>query len=371
MKPSAALATLRQIACLGYEGRMVLPSLIETLRGYVDFDISSLVFVNEQYQPVDSYTGVTRRPDLHALYLSKFFARLETGAMLSSGDLLRSNDSFDSTTSYGRRYYNSDFYDIICRPVDLHHGIRLALRDGRRPIACLVLSRPAGSRPFLAADEKRLLKAREFLCHALSKTENVEEAPMTPSGDTGLIIVDVGGRIQHISSEANRLLQMAIQPRLPLDAFADACYQQAREFLKPLVRQLVAINAGVDRPAPAMHLRNAWGGFSLRGYMLKSVGTGTPALVGVQIARHVPLPLKLLGLERVQSLPEREKEICLLLAQGHSTPTIAQMTKRSPHTVVSQVRSLYGRFAVSNRNELLSLLLGPDGQVGPRSSSLH
>lgn len=350
---------------------MALPALIDALRGYVGFDISSLVFVNEHYQPVDSYTGVTRRPDLHALYLSKFFARLETSAMLSSGDLLRSNLVFDSTTSYGQRYYNSDFYDVICRPVDLHHGIRIALRDGRQPIACLVLSRPPGSKAFLAADEKRLLKAHEYLCHALSKAGNWPDDEMTPSGETGLIVIDLGGRIQHITSEAERLLRMAIQPRHPGDAFGGALYQRARDFLLPLVRQLVAISSGADRPAPAMHLRTPWGGFSLRGYLLKPVGMGVPPLAGVQIVRHVPVPLRLLGLERVQALPEREKEICLLLAQGHSTPAIAKLVKRSPHTVVSQVRSLYSRFAVSGRNELLNLLLGSQESATIQSSPLH
>jgi hypothetical protein len=35
MKPSAALATLRQIACLGYDGKTVAPTLIDALRTYV------------------------------------------------------------------------------------------------------------------------------------------------------------------------------------------------------------------------------------------------------------------------------------------------------------------------------------------------
>lgn len=371
MKPSSALATLRQIACLGYDGRMALPTLIEVLRSYVDFDISSLVFVNERYQPVDSYTGVSRRPDLHALYLSKFFARLETQAMLSSGDLLRSKLPFDNTTNYGRQYYNSDFYDVICRPVDLHHGIRIALRDGQRPIACLVLSRPAGAKPFLAADEKRLLKARDFLCHALSKTADWQDEATVPSGETGFVVIDVDGRIQHLTSEADRLLNMAMYPRSTGGAFDDAFYQRTRELLLPLVRRLTAITTGADRTAPAIQIRNAWGNFSLRGYLMKPVGTGASSLIAIQIARHIPPPLRLLGLEQVQSLPEREKEICLLLAQGHTTPAIAQLVKRSPHTVVSQVRSLYNRFGVGSRNELLDLLLGSDGPRGVHAGSLH
>ncbi|NTV95928.1 MAG: helix-turn-helix transcriptional regulator [Thiobacillus sp.] len=335
---------------------MVLPNLLEALRSYIGFDINSLVFVNEQCAPVDSYTGTTRRPDLHALYLSKFFVQLETRAMLSSSGLLLSHLDVDNTHLYGKRYFNSDFYDIICRPVDLFHGIRLALRDGRRPIACLVLSRPPGSKPFMAADERRLIKAHPYLCHALSVRGGIEPSAMVDSGEVGLVVTDAAARIQYLSPEAGRLLQMALHPRGALGEFY---YRRAQDLLRPLARRVAAIAAGADQPAPALHLRNPWGEFSLRGYRLQSVGDGMPALLGIQVARHVPLPLKLLGLASVQALPEREKAICVLLAQQHTTASMARALDRSPHTVISQVRSLYARFGVSSRSALFDTLLGP------------
>lgn len=341
----------------------MLPSLIETMRSYIGFDISSLVFVDELYRPVDSFTGSTRRPDLHALYLSQFFTRLETNAMLSSADLLRSDQLLDNTSAYGSRYYDSDFFDVVCRPVDLVHGIRLPLRDGKMPIACLVLSRPPGSKAFAAADEARALKARDFLTHALSRTQPSDDGAMAP-GETGVIIMSSDGRIQHLSATGDRLLHMALRPRMPSGAFGDIYHRYAQSALLPLVQKLNAIDRSSADAVPALYLRNHWGRFSFRCYWLNPAASGMPALISIQITRHIPLALKLLCHSQVQALPQREKEICVLLAQGHSTPAIAQQLKRSPHTVISQVRSLYNRFSVSSRNELLSLLLAPDESTG-------
>lgn len=355
MRTSAALSTLRQIACLGYDARTVLPTLIETLRSVAHFEISSCVFVDAQYRPTDSYHGTIRRYDVEALYLSKYFERLESKAMPSSGDLLRSAQDYDSTRAYGSRYFNSDFYDVICRPVNLHHGLRLAIRDGRRPIACMVLSRPRGDRPFLTRDEDNLLRARPYLCHALARISQEHEATMTPSEESGIVISTPQGDIQHMSAEADCLLRMAVPPRHP--GANNDYYQNVRDLLRPLALRLAERDTH-RQTAPALQVKSAWGRFSLRGYWLSPHPAGAPALVAIQITRYLPLPLRLLGLDAVRALPAKEKETCLLLAQGRSTTQIATVLQRSTHTVVSQVRSIYQRFNVSSRTELIDQLLG-------------
>lgn len=357
MKPSIGLANLRQLACLGYDGKLVTPALIEALRSYVGFDVCSLVWVDEDCRATDSYVGVLRRPDLHALYLSRFFGQLESEAMPPSSAFLRSNATFDTAERYGRRYYHSTFFDAICRPVDLFHALRVAIRDGSRPVACLVLGRPPGSQGFSAKDGVRMQKALPFLVHALSSHGELRDDKCVASGECGIIILDTSGRIQHVSHAADRLLRIAASAMVSPAAQAGEYYAVVRDWLRPVVGRLQAMDRNDETEVPLLRIRNGWGEFALRAYRLTALAAGVPGLVGVIVSRHIPLPLKLLGLPGVQRLPNREKEVCLLLVRGFNSTAISRRLDLSHHTVITYIRALYRRFGVAGRSELVAQLM--------------
>jgi DNA-binding CsgD family transcriptional regulator len=252
----------------------------------------------------------------------------------------------------------------ICRPVDIHNGIRLALRDGNRPLGCLVLSRPPGSRPFGREDERRLGLARSFLSHAIARREAVP--PVASGGKEvaeampALVIVNRQADVQYISPEAERLLRMLVwRPGLPAHEFVSDYVAMARRWFSPLIRRLTAVEAGKDyAAAPATTVRNPWGSFSCRAFFMHGMAPGVPSLIGIYLSRFVPVDLRLLGHPEVQALPQREKEVCLLLAEGHSAAEMARRLAISQHTVVSHTRSLYNRFRVAGREALLDRLLG-------------
>ncbi len=79
-------------------------------------------------------------------------------------------------------------------------------------------------------------------------------------------------------------------------------------------------------------------------------------LIGIVIQRQVPLALKLMESMRALELSARQKEVCLLLAQGKSHPAIAERLTVSRSTVADHVQKIYDKLGVRSHEELVSRL---------------
>ncbi len=69
--------------------------------------------------------------------------------------------------------------------------------------------------------------------------------------------------------------------------------------------------------------------------------------------------------KRLQTMPltEREKEIVLLLAQGHPNKEIASRCNITEHTVKDHLKNVYQKTGIHQRTALLARLMGVDGQA--------
>ena len=109
---------------------------------------------------------------------------------------------------------------------------------------------------------------------------------------------------------------------------------------------------------PLLAVRNSSGRYDLRAYRLHGSSERAHSdLIGVQIARQVPLSIRLLESPAVRALPPREKQVCLLLVEGLTTPHIASKMGISTHGVVQHGRSLYNRLGIHRREDLLPALI--------------
>jgi DNA-binding CsgD family transcriptional regulator len=59
----------------------------------------------------------------------------------------------------------------------------------------------------------------------------------------------------------------------------------------------------------------------------------------------------------VRALPRREKQVCLMLAEGEAPQIIAKQMGISSNAVIQHVRSIYSRLNINRREELLNALL--------------
>lgn len=82
-----------------------------------------------------------------------------------------------------------------------------------------------------------------------------------------------------------------------------------------------------------------------------------PSLRVVTVHREEPLPVKLIRQTEKLPLSQRQTQICLLMAGGHTYPAIARRIGISEHTAVTHSRQIYAKFDVHNRSELVLKLL--------------
>jgi DNA-binding CsgD family transcriptional regulator len=359
-KPSIAVANLQQIAMLAGPAEYRLPDLAEILRGYVRFDGFKMTWTDER----DRQAAVWHvSPDMAAgsescvVFNRNFYNTIENEAVVSSSDLLRGRKTIDNCTRYGPEFFDSELYASILQPLGFRHAIRLVLRGPDRPIGFLTLTRGDDEKPFSREDEDRLKGIEDLLTHAMARNVMQDDSHLVPASDTALLICDASGTVVDLCREARQFLSYIFAPGFALQDLVRNFAAEAKSWLRPLVRQTVNPAATRANRPPALYRRNQWGGFSARAYRMDAAEAGRFGLVGVTLTRHIPLPLRLMRLPVVRDLPRREKQVCLKLAEGASVPDIASGLAMSNHTANGHVASLYQRFAVSSREQLMLHLL--------------
>ncbi|MBA2408536.1 MAG: helix-turn-helix transcriptional regulator [Gammaproteobacteria bacterium] len=354
-----AEARIQQLCCLGLGGRMLMPALLEELHHLIP-SYSNVFFWTENDQFSNLYDENPIFPQIVPVYISEFYNRREREVFLSFTQSMRGErgaQGIDDLLKVEKTaFYRHDFYNLIYRPLNYRHFIRLVVRESTRALGRVHLCR-ADDREFTAQDRRRLAAIAPFIAHALTASGDLD-APLVESPDSGVIIAEPSGHIVNVSAQARQLLWMAS------GGDADTAYPsgEPRDLRLPegvcrLCRQLQGVfNEQEFTAPPVWQRRNAWGGFTFRVYWLNN-GLPEPAsLVGITIRREEPLPLKLL--RRMEQLPlsGRQVQVCLLLAAGHSLAAIGERLDVSKHTADYHCREVYARFDVHTRGELIGKL---------------
>jgi DNA-binding CsgD family transcriptional regulator len=175
--------------------------------------------------------------------------------------------------------------------------------------------------------------------------------------DTGLVIVNQAGKIQHIAERARKLLFLATHPQVTPRTTSHEVVRLPAESIQAC-RHLVAIFKGrqavVAPPVYAHH--NPWGRFVFQAYWLDS-GKPLDALIGLTIERQVPLSIKIMGRLGRFSLSRRQLQTCVLLASGYADADITRAMHMSLNTVLTHNRRISEKLNVHSRAELINKLM--------------
>jgi DNA-binding CsgD family transcriptional regulator len=308
----------------------------------------------------DSPDGAGTRP----LYMTEFHGRRGRELGGAFPDNARTQvgvqDRADAHGAIGvdmDRFLRSDFCNLSYRPSRSHWFMRLMVREGGtgRALGCVTLYRGPQDRPWSPADKRRLAGLAPFLAQVLGEASTGED-PLVDSGRRGLIIADRTGRVVHLSRPGLHLLGLAIDP----DFRQQGEVGQGGRLPAPLVR----ICRDIDRifsddptaPAPVYRHQNIWGGFRFEAQWLDA-GDRASGLIGITISHEEPAGLRLA--RRVADLPlsRRQAEVCLLMAQGHSSAAIAARLCMARHAAIPHGRWIYDRLGAHNRIEVVNRLL--------------
>ncbi len=359
VKPSAALASLRHLASLGLPPQMAVPTLSLLIGDLLPISNFTIGWFDEDCELRDMYSNQLAPAEIGQRIVSEYLNAREAEAYTPHRAFMQSTSRCDLPHTEPN-YYRTSFFDEIARPMDFGVMARFAVRDEGRPVAVLWLTRPVGDRDFSKRELLRMFEAVSYVEHVLLGAEQEAESESSVERDErGWLVADEHGSVQYLAEGTEALLHRAAS--IPRNgATMSRPYEWVRPMLRELARRVAALESGRRAATPSMTIRNGSGHYVLRAHRLDALTNRAENHVGVQISCRIPLALRLLESPRVRALPPREKQVCLSLALGRTASEIATAMGVSAHAVVQHVRSLYARFGVHRREELLPALLHPE-----------
>ena len=356
-----AAARFRQLSCLGLGSEQVIPALLGELHAIIPSHANTFFFADGAGGTANIHFENPGFAKLFPLYQQEFLER---------GDRQFEGLSFSEAarTQFGvhefrnavkveeNTFARSELYNLILRPAGNDTNfLRLVFREGPRVLGALCMWRTTGSGAWTPEEKRSLASLESFFVHALT-APTLDDVSLVDSGTSGLLIADAEGNLVSSSAVGRRVLFYATHARI-VPAYTDSERIVLPRPLVRICRDLARIYA--DDPAaiaPTYRCANVWGGFSFRAQWLNG---DNPALgqIGITVTHEVPLPVRLMRSVKQLPLSRRQSEVCVLMATGASSETVAEQLGISRSTAITHGRGIYDKLDVHNRSELLTKLL--------------
>jgi DNA-binding CsgD family transcriptional regulator len=363
---SAAIAEFRHLCALGLPSHEVVPQLLRHLHELIPSATNLFDWVDADGRIVDYYTEPPYLPEVARRYFDDFYNAREGEALPPYSAHVRAASGVRRAPR-SPRFYESEFYRQIWRPRGVHHCIEAVVRDGERPLGSVALYRRADEAEFSAAEVASLQALLPYFARALKGAGDYCGARAL-AAPPALVMASAGGAIRYASAEGRLRLALALHPCLNRRACGAACSGADEE----IAAQIASLAAELRlRPASgaSLHRTNRWGRFSLNAQWLESDSPAGEPLIGITVAHEVPLPLAIgAALVRLPLSP-RQRELCLLLAQGSTYAEIGARMGISEQTAISYARVACQKLGVHGREDLLRCLLLPAGDGAARPAA--
>jgi DNA-binding CsgD family transcriptional regulator len=252
----------------------------------------------------------------------------------------------------GGRYDRALRWTDVLGPVGIGDEIRVPLRDRHGLWGCLDLMRDAGDPRFSEEDRELLDALAPALAAATRRSAAVgafgpRPAPGAPAG---VLVLDDELDVRAATPAARAWLDGLLPPTQP---FADLAAPAA---VYTAASRVLARRGGYSPFGPARaRVRSVDGRWAL--VEAEELEGARDDMVAVTIREARPsevLDLRLLA----HDLTAREREVVALLLQGADTETVAATLFLSRHTVQDHLKSVFGKFGVRTRKEVVALLSG-------------
>ena len=352
MKPSSALASVRQLCCLGLPREALIAELLTAVQTVIPSTTNVFVGLGQNGLPCDVVPEFLIPEALEA-YADQVPRTPYTQAMLAKNiDVYRYQRIVDDLPNLWDDFYHSDLYNLVWRPYGQYHCLQALVRDERGPCGLLHLFRLRHSRPFSADEKVQLERLLTYIEHGLRAPVSAM-VDYADSGRNEMLILDAMGTLLHASAAARELLALACFPAYRIDT-GDTMPLPPE--IPQICRHLQFIFQGRNAPPPVIRHENPRGRFIFRAHWLDPLGAATGKLIGVTIEHQEPTVLRTWRALRAWELSPVQMEVCLLLTQDHSQEAIGHRLNIKPTTVKDHVRKLYDKLGVARRDELTARL---------------
>lgn len=332
----------------------LMPVVSELLKKLIPSFSLSMIRVDERCAPREHYSEYFDEAshDLFANAGAHFAARSSDPAAF--GNLLRNRRAVGTLVDTPSEYIAGATYQHLFKRNGIHHCLDIAMRDGTGPIGILGLFREEDAPKFTRTDVATANELYQHLVHACA-----QRAPGTlfDEVDTGLVVVDVRGRIVWASQEGRSWLEDAAvfsdrRPLVEQGVVPAACLALVQELLR--ARATSSKSEG-PRRVPTTTLPVAGGRLRLRAYALDA-HEDRSSYVGIQIALEMDRTLRVMRALEYAGLTPQQCRIAVAQWQGSSPPDIRARIGVTPSTLKSYQKDMYSRLGITSAAELRDLL---------------
>jgi DNA-binding CsgD family transcriptional regulator len=264
------------------------------------------------------------------------------------------------------RVGRSTRYRDFMQPQGYHDDLRAVFRVGTSTWGVSDLYREGGHASFDEDDVAVMQGISATVARALRAHVRELNPSLVPVSAPGLIVIDRDGHVSSANAEAMSWLQ-SLWPGRAMSSGVEVSSLRIADFgddieiptvLFALVARARAVAEGRERAPSRLRLRDRRGRWLVL-HASALTGPGSPddgaVAVVIEAARSAEIAPIII---EAYSLTPREREVLGALARGGTTAEIASELYLSPHTVRDHVKTVYEKFGVSSRGELVARLFG-------------
>ncbi len=341
---NATRTTLRQLCSLGLPGPLLLPSLLPVLRAWVPADHGAFFYCDER----GSITNFYPERMLPHEAMARYHDRHNDTQFRAQYQQRLGADKPTSRRSVTTAERASAYYQEVLAPLGVEHFLYAVVRHQGVAVGQLSLYRGPKEPPFSEADEATLTEVLHYLGEALAvPTPTPARAAQEHVVEEGLAVLDEQGRELLADEHWPRLVRLAQGDVLsPARAHEDA--ERLPRFVASLLAALLASPQAVHR------VDSAWGQFVFRRQALS--GPQGTAAIALRVSRLSVEPLRLAEGAAALGLSPQQREVAVMMAQGHSNQAIAEHMGVSLNTASYHVKQVFQRLDVHERTAVAKLL---------------
>jgi DNA-binding CsgD family transcriptional regulator len=350
----SARITLRQLCSLDVPTPVLLPSLLEAVRGVVPAAHAAFFYCDEVGNMQNIYAEKLLPPTLMAMYYEKHFS---SGAGNFKASYLKRVAAKRSVSKHTltKDELKSEYYKDILSRLDVHHILYAIVKTASGAIGQLSLYRSQREVEFSEDDEKNLEDVLRYLNMVFASPIAIGSATDTAlAAEESLAILDSGGNILFADPSWDRLIRLAkgdaISPR------------RAAAEITATPKFIISILDAISSSPQAVHsTQTMWGRFRFRSHQLSDEAGVKPASALI-VSRIAPDSIRIAEGAAALGLSPQQREVALLLTSGFKNTEIAEHLGVSINTANYHVKTVFVKLGVNDRAEVAKVLQNSIGK---------
>ena len=338
------LITIGLLASSGINSHHVVSIVSMLLRKILPIDIAGFFWSNADGDMVDAYveTPYFLSADTFVSclnYISKDKANWPT---------FKDNMSQGSSVGYllnfqNENFYNSEFYQVTFKPVNMHHIVDITVHDGIRPFGSFILMRSFEKGKF-TKDEIKILEIVNKLLISAFKTPIQNDIPTKRTYDIGLLVVDKNLERKFCNISAHQILWMMTRKYerpLQFDSYDHIDNLINKSCLNGIQQALLNSSYMETRECH-------WGEFLIKYQYDKELDS-----VAINLQQMQPFPCHLAIKLSQENLTPTRLMITWFLLKGCVRKEISRKLNIAQYTVAKHIQEIFNYFEVSSTNDLI------------------